>query len=573
MIILGIHPGQHEAAVCLYDDYTMLSAVALERLTRKKIDGGRIPKEAINECLGIQNLKSSDVDAVVLGRGSFPWSYFKHFKGTRLAEGLVRKALKVEKHKSMERELIRQGHYDSESIFYSEKFLDDYGFRKNIPVKFFNHHLAHSLPALFHTNWEDSLLFTADGGGDNVQYSHRVFKEEHLTTIYGGDSELKNPMRIDSLGLAYGFATQALGYQINRHEGKLTGLAAYGKPIAQEEIVKHFKIDDNGNITTGFADNGVMREFIFDIAKQISSEDMAASIQGVLENRMIRSVERLANKYKQLRVGLAGGVFGNVRLNQKILEILGLDEIFIYPAMSDQGLPAGGVLQFLLERDGLKTWLKNRYPLESLYYGRDFGSSIDKFMHKESKIKPLDGIPNVKAAELIHSGKIVAIYNKGMEYGPRALGARSILAAPIDPEINDTLNSRLERSEFMPFAPVVAEEDAREIFDVNNSNSYAAKFMTITCKVKKQWRKKIPAVVHIDGTARPQIIKRNTNSLYYDILKSYTALSEIPVLINTSFNAHEEPIINRPEECAKALMEQRVDAVVTERAVYILEKT
>ena len=110
-------------------------------------------------------------------------------------------------------------------------------------------------------------------------------------------------------------------------------------------------------------------------------------------------------------------------------------------------------------------------------------------------------------------------------------------------------------------------------FDVNNSNSYAARFMTITCKVKKQWRKKIPAVVHIDGTARPQIIKRNTNSLYYEILKSYTALSEIPVLINTSFNAHEEPIINRPEECAKALMEQRVDAVVTERAVYILEKT
>ena len=572
MIILGIHPGQHEASVCIFNNYTMLCAVALERLTRKKIDGGRIPIESINECLSIQNIQSKDVDAVVLGRGSFPWSYFTHFRGSKLAEGIVRKALKAEKNKNMERELVRYGHFNSESIFNSNKFLSDYGFRNNIPVKFFNHHLAHSLPALFHTNWDSALLYTADGGGDNVQYSHRNFKEEKIVTLYGDDIEMTRPMRIDSLGLAYGFATQALGYKINRHEGKLTGLAAYGKPVAQDELENHFKIDEKGQIKTKFVNNSAMRSFIFDIAMQISPEDMAASIQGLLESRIIHSLKSLSLKYNQNSVGLDGGVFGNVRLNQQLLEKLGLTEVFIYPAMSDQGLPAGGILQFLLERDGLQEWLKNRYSLENLYYGRDFGSKIDEYLSKNDDIMAITGNPSANAAKLIHDGKILAIYTKGMEYGPRALGARSILAAPIDSKINDTLNNRLGRSEFMPFAPVVTEEEAQKIFEINNTNSYAARFMTITCNVNKEWRKKIPAVVHIDGTARPQIIKHSINPLYYDILKSYTALSGIPVLINTSFNAHEEPIINDPEECANALLNSRVDAVVTEKMVYTHKK-
>ena len=573
MIILGIHPGQHEASVCLFDNYNMIAAIALERLTRKKIDGGRIPDEAIHECLNIANLEHSDVDAIVLGRGTFPWSYFNHFRGGRLAEGLIRKALRKEKQKNMERELVRYRRFDSESIFNAAQFREDYGFRGKVPIRFFNHHFAHALPTLFHTNWENALLFTADGGGDNVQYSHRIFEEEKLTTIYGGDSELAKPMRIDSLGLAYGFATQALGYQINRHEGKLTGLAALGKPAAYEEIAYHFKVDHTGQISADFKNNSAMQKFIFDVAQNISREDMAASIQVVLENLIIKSVERLSDRYNQTRVGLAGGVFGNVRLNQKLLEKIGLDEIFIYPAMSDQGLPAGGILQFLLERDGLKMWLKNRWELDNLYFGQDFGSDVDKLLTKESRIKRLEGSPSATAAKLIHNGNAVAIYTKGMEYGPRALGARSILAAPTDAKINDTLNSRLGRSEFMPFAPVIAEEDSEEVFEIDGANRYATKFMTITCKVAKNWRNRIPAVVHVDGTARPQIIKRTTNRLYYDILKSYAAISGIPVLINTSFNAHEEPIINRHEECARALLEYRIDAVVTENSVYAIKTT
>ncbi|HZT20597.1 MAG TPA: carbamoyltransferase C-terminal domain-containing protein, partial [Dongiaceae bacterium] len=148
------------------------------------------------------------------------------------------------------------------------------------------------------------------------------------------------------------------------------------------------------------------------------------------------------------------------------------------------------------------------------------------------------------------------------------LGARSILAPALDADINRTLNERLSRSEFMPFAPVVMAEDAEAVFDLGPVKRRAAAFMTITCGVREAWRERIPAVVHVDGTARPQVIERAQNPLYYDILAAYKAATGVPVLINTSFNVHEEPIINRPEECARALAERRVDFVATERAVY-----
>ena len=568
MIILGVHPGYHEAAACLFNDYRMVSAVSLERLTRRKIDGGRVPDEAIDECLAIAGLTRREVDAVVLGRGAFAWRYFKHFRGSRLLEGKVRHALGKEKHKSMERELVRAGHANSEALFDGKKFLADFGFRESTRLTFYNHHLAHALPTLFHTDWQDALLYTSDGGGDNVQYSHRIFQDGALSTLYGGDECFAAPARIDSLGLAYGYATQALGWRINRHEGKLTGLAALGQPSAAEAIATHFKVDAEGQIQSGFATNPELRQFMFKTAENISREDMAASIQEVLEQVTLESVRHLLARYSVRRLGLCGGVFGNVRLNRLLAEETDIDELFVYPAMSDQGLPAGGVLQFLLERDGMKTWLAARYPLETLYFGRDWGTGADKVLGGTAGLGVISDNPVDKTAELLMAGNAVAIFSHGMEYGPRALGARSILASPADAGINDALNQRLSRSEFMPFAPVIAEDDAATLFDIGARNSYTAHFMTITCNVKQDWRARIPAVVHVDGTARPQIIRRAHNPLYYDILAAFKQLSGLPTMINTSFNVHEEPIINRPEECAQALLDDRVDYVVTDQAVY-----
>ena len=321
-----------------------------------------------------------------------------------------------------------------------------------------------------------------------------------------------------------------------------------------------------------FADYPAMRRFILDWAKGHPREVVAASVQKVLEDVMLLAVERLLARSGSRRLGLSGGVFGNVRLNQLLAERLGLEEVFIYPAMSDQGLPAGGILQYLLERDGPAAWLASRYRLEHLYLGRDWGAEADRRLAATPGLRPLDlggESPAAAAARRIGEGWAIAIFTKGMEYGPRALGARSILAAPGDPRINQVLNDRLGRSEFMPFAPVVREEDAERVFDLGAAKAYAARFMTITCRVRPEWRERIAAVVHVDDTARPQVIRREPNPLYYDVLTEFARRTGVPVLINTSFNAHEEPIINTPEECARALLDGRVDAVLTEAAIYV----
>jgi carbamoyltransferase len=568
MLILGIHSGTHDACACVFDDYRLVAAVALERLTRRKIDGDRIPFEAIDECLTIAGCTRDDIGAVILGRGLFPTRYYSHLTFGRAMEARLRRLQGREKQKDMSRESIRYHQADSLRMFNSDRFLRELGFRSGIPLDFFNHHRAHALPALFHTDWPEALLYTADGGGDNVQYSIRRFDGTEIATLAGGDEALAGPARVDSLGLAYGFATQALGFKINRHEGKLTGLAAYGDPVLYDEFAAHFRVDEKGEIYSDFATNLAMREFIFKAAEGIKREDVAASVQHLLETCILKAVGRLLERYKHRRLGLSGGVFGNVRLNQRLAEEMPVDEVFVYPAMSDQGLACGGVLDFLLRRDGLKAWLSQRYRLDSLYYGRDFGAGIDACLSANAAFKRVSTTSIATSAKLLSEGGIVAIYTRGMEYGPRALGARTIMASALDARVNQELNDRLSRSEFMPFAPVVMAEDAETIFDLGPAKRYAARFMTITCAVRDEWRQRIPAVVHVDGTARPQVIERHQNPLYYDILAAYKALTGVPVLVNTSFNVHEEPIINSPEECARALGERRIDYVATEQAVY-----
>ena len=169
---------------------------------------------------------------------------------------------------------------------------------------------------------------------------------------------------------------------------------------------------------------------------------------------------------------------------------------------------------------------------------------------------------------LLTEGLVGAIYEGRMEFGPRALGARSILASPADAAVNQRMNARLNRTEFMPFAPYILQEDAATVFGVTAANRYACRFMTITTAVRDAWRERIGAVVHVDGTARPQIIEADTNPLYAGILSRFKQATGLPVLVNTSFNAHEEPIINRPEECVGALQRDRIDFVVTRQGVY-----
>ena len=561
--ILSIHCGIHDSAAALFDDYRVVAAVQEERLTRTKKEGGE-PRASIAEVLSLGGVSASDVEVVVFSRCEFPREFYKVDLLRQIRDKLSGK----EGTRDLSTVLTKEGKSDPFHVLDVAKVLDHYGLPAKAKVHFANHHQAHALPALFFTDWDDALLYTADGAGDNVNYSHRVFKNGAIETLFGDDRWLHQPYRIDSLARAYANVTEALGFRPLHHEGKVTGLAAYGKPVLRDAFASHFTMDGDGLFTSDFADAKVMREAFMALCDGHSREDASASIQTFVEDMIVSSVGLLLDRHKVRHLGLAGGLFANVKLNQR-LAARGLDEVFVVPPMGDEGLVIGGALAYLQERDGLVTWLKNRYRLRDAYWGRGFGADTGKrFMGYSSRIHLVEGEPVETAARLMADGKAVAIFSARMEFGPRALGARSIMASPLRRDINDSLNQRLDRSEFMPFAPVIAAEDAREVFDVNDVNEYACRFMTITCDVKREWSERIPAVVHVDNTARPQVIERADNPLYYDILATFKGISGLPAAVNTSFNVHEQPIINTPEEAAKALVEDRVDYLVTDDGVY-----
>jgi len=441
-----------------------------------------------------------------------------------------------------------------------------------VRVHWCNHHFAHALPALFFTDWSEALLCTIDAIGDNSSYSAHTFRDGELLTLFGCSDALLKPQPIAGLGDAYAYVTMALGFRRGRHEGKVTGLAAFGEPVLYDRLAPRFSVDEEGRVHSHWSNNAEMQAEIAALVSAVRREDAAASIQKVLEDKVLASVRRLLELHPHRRLGLAGGVFANVRLNRVLAEQAGVDEVFIVPPMSDEGLSLGAGLSFLLRRDGTATWLDRRRRLNDVYWGRSYDDAIDAAMSAEPRILRTGDASIAGAAGRLAEGQIGALYVGRMEFGPRALGARSILANPSRRATHDELNRRLSRTEFMPFAPVVTEERASEVFGVTSVNAYACRFMTITTDVRPRWRTAIEAVVHVDGSARPQVIRREANPLYYDILAEFEKLTGLPVLVNTSFNVHEEPIVNAPPECIRALTEGRVDFIVTKNGLYVLRE-
>ncbi len=567
-LILGIHPGSHDATAAVFDGYVLKAAVQLERLTRLKGDGHVHPDLAIDEVLGIVGATRRDVDVVVYSRAMFPTRYFRRLSGLAWVNEQFRMHAQHKMRRMMVWDFSRLQTLRVEDVFDVAAFQRDQGFRDDAVTGFYNHHEAHALPALFYSPWDDALLVTADAGGDGVNYSHRHLRNGALTTIYGAEECILKPPPQDSLGVMYSGATKALGFRPVRHEGKVTGLAAMGQPILADRIAARFSVDEAGRVHSDFRTDHQIRALMRRLANGVRREDVAASVQEVLEDVMLLSLTRLLARHPSRNLGVAGGIFANVKLNRLIAETLPLDELFIFPAMGDEGLAVGGVLAWLLRRDGLAPWLDNRQPLGDVYLGRDYSDAIDRALLDTPGVRATGEPPVDGAVRRLVAGEIGAIYTGRMEYGPRALGARSILANPSRRDTHDQLNQRLDRSEFMPFAPVITQERAADVFDVTAVNARACRCMTIACDVRPQWRARIPAVVHVDGSARPQVIARADNPTYYDILVAFERASGLPVLVNTSFNVHEEPIVNAPAECIKALTDQRVDFVVTDQGLY-----
>ncbi|HZP69321.1 MAG TPA: carbamoyltransferase C-terminal domain-containing protein [Pseudolabrys sp.] len=567
-IILGVHSGSHDAAAAVFEDYSLKAAVHLERLTRRKSDGSRHPDAAIDEVLSITGTTRRDVDVVAYSRSMFPTRYFRHLRGVEWLREQYRAHLRRRPRRQLMPELFRHETTDISTFLDFGSFQRDSGYRPDVITWFYNHHEAHALPALFYSPWENALIVTADGGGDNVHYSHRYLAAGRLIDIYGGEDMILTRPEEDSLGKMYGWATKALGFKRVRHEGKVTGLAAMGEPVRAGELMSRYRVDDRGRIHSDLGGDRAIFSFMRALRRGLTREDYAATVQKVLEDVMLVSIRQLLKNNPARNLGVSGGVFANVKLNRLLAEALDLDEVFVFPAMGDDGLPVGGALAWLLRRDGPAHWLKQRRDLGDLYLGRDFSGTVDAEFARSPDIRRLAEAPVEGTVRRLKDGEIGAIYTHRMEFGPRALGARTILANPARRETHDLLNTRLERSEFMPFAPVIQREKANQVFDITNANRRACRYMTIACDVRPHWRDRIPAVVHVDHSARPQIIDRADNPLYHDILGAFERETGLPVLVNTSFNVHEEPIVNTPAECLKALRDRRIDFVVTDQAIY-----
>jgi carbamoyltransferase len=286
-----------------------------------------------------------------------------------------------------------------------------------------------------------------------------------------------------------------------------------------------------------------------------SREDVAAAVQRRLEDVMTDWLRPVLRRTGVRRLALAGGVFGNVKLNQRLYELDEVDEVFVHPNMGDGGNAVGSALH--AGRNG-----NGGAPLRDVYLGPSYSDAeIETELRRRGLGFSAHQDIEAQIASRVAAGRVVGRFNGRMEYGPRALGNRSILANPTDTTVNDVLNARLHRTEFMPFAPSVLAEDARTYFALTDGDSRAAEFMTITCDVRPERRAEIPAVTHVDGTARPNIVRPEVNPSFHRTISEFKARTGLGCIINTSFNIHEQPIVCSPADACTAYEQGSVDAL------------
>lgn len=407
------------------------------------------------------------------------------------------------------------------------------------------HHTSHAAVAYLTSGFEKVLALTLDwyGGGLSGSVNRCTPK---------GIERLHNYHYPHSLGLFYAQVTQALGFKSSRHEGKIVGLAAHGDPtILGPLLLQRFRHKE-GDFRYHCAMDD---QFAKDLAVRYPREHVAAGFQYVLEVIVCEIVTYWMRRTGLHDIVLAGGVTANVKLNQAIAELDEIRQVFIHPNMGDGGTGVGATLAHLLECGEVKSKEWKTCDIGPKFSERNMRDAL-----KQQGLTPIRSENMSKdVAKLLAEGKVVALFRGAMEYGPRALGNRSILCAATDATINQWLNQKLGRTEFMPFAPVTLFEHSPDRYHRLETSFAATRFMTITCDCTDLMQQESPAAVHVDGTARPQIIRREDNPEYYAILQEYHHLTGIPTLINTSFNMHEDPIVCTPQDAVQAFMIGNLD--------------
>jgi carbamoyltransferase len=589
-MLLGLNLSHDSSVALLSESGVILAAVSEERLSRKK-NVVAFPKLAIASITS--KFDVSGINVVVIGSHSS----FRYYSMNSLH--WIFEESQFPKFDGMLDKFAWPPGYCPEPQFNSandpsglkrEKWFKN---RVELELKklgiqckivFRNHHDGHVFSAIGGSSFSEGISFSLDAEGDGESGSVKKFWVENGITKVKGIARIP---KTQSLGYMYSAITNRYNFKPGVHEGKITGLAAYGVGgTALDFMLRHLvirkgipefsfpktstgrylrqslhKLNLGKNLVESF-DN------LADLAgeKSVNYPDLARAVQDCLEISVCEMVRYFAAELKSSRVALAGGVFANVKLNQRIIELDCIEDISIFPNMGDGGLAVGGVWDYLCSIERL-----DALPKFSNMYLDTYSLSNDETEELKGKYKNLvfqslnQGELVQKVSNLVADSKIVGLFLGSMEFGPRALMNRSIIADPRDTEINITLNKRLHRTEFMPFAPVCKMSNFNQLFNTPlNSNITPFKYMTLTCSVREEWISQIPAVVHVDNTARPQVIVAGENSMAEQILDGFYSVTGIPCLINTSFNIHEEPIVRTLEDAIRSLESGAVDYICTE---------
>ena len=555
MLILGIHCG-HDSAACLLDDGIIIADAAEERFTRIKHDSS-FPYQSISYCLEQARIRNQEVAILAISGQNIPKEverFFVNSEGESFEDELTSKTQK-------KAEQLLAGRIAKDLPVYFERLV----LPRDCRIVYFEHHLCHAAAAFFTSGFKgDTLILTMDGVGDGVS-----------TAFWLGSGQAITPLKkwgtTASLGWFYSNVTEALGWRHGDGEGSTMGLAPYGKAeLLGEALNSYHPTFNNGDVVrthdfgavSVFNDHGFLHwhlsesKAIQDLAKDFGAANVAASAQAILEQEVINLLQYWIRKTSCKQICFGGGVFLNVKLNQKIYEQLNSQQIWICPNPADSGLAMGAALYAWHQFGGNQVNLK----LPHLYFGP---ASTDEKIEEILKERNLSYVklenPAKTAAQLLASNQIVGWFQGAMESGPRALGNRSILMSAGLANNKETLNSKVKfREVFRPFCPVVLFETKDQYL----LNCDEAAFMIISFDAVKEKQESIPAAIHIDGTVRPQVLKQEINPLFYELLYEYGRLTGEFALLNTSFNLKNEPIVCSPREAIKCFYDSGLDALI-----------
>ncbi len=558
MKILGLYDW-HNCGASLVEDGKLIAAIEEERLSRNKIEFG-FPYRSIKTVMGISGTTWEEIDAVAVAgvRDPIPFARWRPrtFQFRR----------KMGLYWSLQYALWRAIYAlrDTGPLPAFERYLNRrLMLRKlkelaNFPedrVFLVDHHLAHAASGYRTSGFERALIFALDGSGDG--YSSTAFKgEDGELTFLAGASERA------SLGKLYSNVTLGLGFKKISGEGKIMGLAAHGDPAVfypvMDQVIRIRDVDRlDLEVTEDLVGNTFAKKIRKEFSKRYSREDISAAVQRKLEETVRAIVEYFVVKTGIHDVILVGGVASNVKMNQMVRELDCVERSFVFPNMTDGGLSSGAALEVCYQEGKKRGQVFPPYKLKDVFLGPDYSEeeikeTIDKNNLEAEWVQDING----RIAELVAGGKIVARFTGRMEFGPRALGHRSTLALPSLPGIEQELNRRFRRDEFMPFAPSILEEYAVREYLVKGGKS---PFMVETFTVAGGYEKKFPAVVHVDRTFRPQTVDRETTPGYWEIIKRVGDLTGDYIVLNTSYNMHGEPIVCSPQDAINTFRQGCVD--------------